>query len=132
MAIKQQIHQGAIRKYVTCIMAFFIPFYSPILFFLYPILFFYSVLFANFTVSTPLCHLLKLRNIKKITFYLVAKKRLKSRDLSGHKRWKAVVKVSNPKFQTLRTKEPRRVKRFHCYKNYLVALLINEIIFIFW
>ena len=50
MTIKQQINHGAIRKYVTCMMAFFIPFYSSVSH------------FFNFTLSTPLCHSLKIIN----------------------------------------------------------------------
>ena len=44
------MNRGAIRKYVTCITAFFIPFYSP------------GSHFVNFTLSTPLCHSLKITN----------------------------------------------------------------------
>ena len=47
MARKQQIN-GVIRKYITCIMAFFISFYSPVSH------------FVNFALQTPLCHSLKL------------------------------------------------------------------------
>ena len=50
MIIKQQINHGAIWKYVTCIMAFFIPFYSPVSH------------FVNFTLSTLLCYSLKIIN----------------------------------------------------------------------
>ena len=50
MTITQQINRGSIRKYVTCIMASFIPVYSP------------GSHFVNFTLSTPRCHLLKITN----------------------------------------------------------------------